>query len=83
METPIKFKTLKERFIEFIEKNTLISYNDFTDTEKEIVNVAYIIVDEKLEEIKLLNDEIKRISLELANLKSYQDDNNYGYDEED
>jgi hypothetical protein len=26
--------------------------------------------------------QIKRISLELANLKSYQDDGDYGYDEE-
>ena len=46
------------------------------------MNLGYELFEEKLEDIKILNDEIKRISLELANLKSYQDDGDYGYDEE-
>jgi hypothetical protein len=82
MEKTFKIKTLKERYIEIVESKTFISYNDFTETEKQILNLGYELFEEKLEDIKILNDEIKRISLELANLKSYQDDSDYGYDEE-
>jgi hypothetical protein len=37
---------------------------------------------EKLEDIKILNDEIKRLSIENANLKAYNDDKDYGDEEE-
>jgi DNA mismatch repair ATPase MutS len=82
MEQPFKIKTLKERYTELIINKLSISYDDLTNTEKDIINLTYELFEEKLDDIKILNDEIKRISLELANLKSYQDDSDYGYDEE-
>ena len=33
-------------------------------------------LEEKLEDIKIIGDDFKRVSIELANLKSYQDDSN-------
>ena len=49
--------------------------------EKEIIEIGYELFTDKLEDIKILNDELKRVSLELANLKAYSDDNEYGGDD--
>jgi len=37
---------------------------------------------EKLEDIKLLTEENYRLKIEIANLKSYQDDNDYNEEED-
>jgi hypothetical protein len=39
-----------------------------------IIEYGYTIFSEKLEDIKILEDENRRISIELSNLKSYVDD---------
>jgi hypothetical protein len=39
-------------------------------------------MEEKLEDIKILKDNIKRLSIENANLKAYNDDKDYGDEEE-
>ena len=58
----------------------LIKEEDLTETEKEIINYSFSVLKERLEDIKLLNDEVVRLSIELANLKSYNDDKDYNYD---
>jgi hypothetical protein len=50
---------------------------DLTDTEKEIINYSFSVLKERLEDIKLLNDEVARLNIEIANLKSYNDDKDY------
>ena len=73
----MKFKTLKEQYTDLMINRVCISKDDLTDSEKEIIEFGYELFSEKLEDIKILNDEIKRISLELANLKAYSDDEDY------
>jgi hypothetical protein len=76
-----KFKSLKDRYKELILSRVLIDEEDLTDEESSIINFSYELFQEKLDDIKLLNDEIVRLSIELANLKSYNDNNDYDYDD--
>ena len=47
-----------------------------------IIEFTYELLQEKLDDMKILQDEIKRISVENANLKSYNDNKDYDYDDE-
>ena len=76
-----KFKSLKDRYKELILSQVLIDEEDLTDEESSIINFSYELFQEKLDDIKLLNDEIIRLSIELANLKSYNDNNDYDYED--
>ena len=74
------FKTPKQKYTEGLVNHLLIKEEDLTETEKEIIVYSFSVLKERLEDIKLLNDEVVRLSIELANLKSYNDDNDYNYD---
>lgn len=74
------FKTPKQKYTEGLVNHLLIKEEDLTETEKEIIDYSFSVLKERLEDIKLLNDEVVRLSIELANLKSYNDDNDYNYD---
>ena len=75
----MKFKTLKEKFTEMMVNRICVSLEDLTDNEKTLIESAYETFKEKLEDIKILEDENRRISIELANLKAYNDDSDiYG-----
>jgi hypothetical protein len=71
------FKSPKEKYTEGILNHLLIKMEDLTDTEKEIINYSFSVLKERLEDIKLLNDEVVRLNIEIANLKSYNDDKDY------
>lgn len=71
------FKSPKEKYTEGVLNHLLIKMEDLTDTEKEIINYSFSVLKERLEDIKLLNDEVVRLNIELANLKSYNDDKDY------
>lgn len=73
-EGSILSEVFPERKLEFLKE-------ELTDNEKSIIEVTYNRFKEKLEDIKILQDEIIRISVENANLKSYND--NRDYDEEE
>ena len=73
-------KTPKQKYTEGLVNHLLIKEEDLTETEKEIINYSFSVLKERLEDIKLLNDEVVRLSIELANLKSYNDDKDYNYD---
>jgi hypothetical protein len=72
----MKFKTLKEKFTEMMANKITVSLDDLSDNEKILIESAYETFKEKLEDIKILEDENRRISIELANLKSYTEDSN-------
>ena len=76
-----KFKSLKDRYKELILSRVLIDKEELTDEESSIINFSYELFQEKLDDIKLLNNEIVRLSIELANLKSYNDNNDYDYED--
>ena len=71
------FKPPKEEYIDGVLNYLLIKKEDLTDSEKEIINYSFSVLKERLEDIKLLNDEVKRLNIELANLKSYDDNKDY------
>ena len=70
-------KTPKQKYTEGLVNYLLIKEEDLTETEKEIINYSFSVLKERLEDIKLLNDEVVRLNIELANLKSYNDDKDY------
>ena len=71
------FKPPKEEYIDGVLNYLLIKKEDLTDSEKEIINYSFSVLKERLEDIKLLNDEVNRLNIELANLKSYDDNKDY------
>ena len=71
------FKPPKEEYIDGVLNYLLIKREDLTDSEKEIINYSFSVLKERLEDIKLLNDEVKRLNIELANIKSYDDNKDY------
>ncbi len=71
------FKTPKEIYTDGLLNYLLIKKEDLTDSEKQIIDYSFVVLGERLEDIKLLNDEVKRLNIELANLKSYDDNNDY------
>lgn len=73
-----KFETLKEKYVKLLASKITVSIDDLTDNELTLINESYELFSEKLDDIRLLNDEIKRISIELSNLKSMSDDSDYG-----
>ena len=73
-EASILNEVFPERKLEFLKE-------ELTNNEKSIIEVTYNRFKEKLEDIKILEDEITRISVENSNLKSYND--NRDYDEEE
>ena len=65
---------LKRQYVEMMCNKLSLSYEDLTENEIELINSGYVLFEEKMEDIKILNDDIRRISIELANLKSYIED---------
>ena len=65
---------LKKEYFKMMSDKLSLSIEDLTDNENTLIEFGFTIFMEKMEEIKLLNDEIKRISIELSNLKSYVED---------
>lgn len=74
----MKFKTLKEQYIEMMANKIAVSVDDLTDNERKLIEAGYESFKEKLEDIKIISDDFKRVSIELANLRSYTND--VGYD---
>ena len=71
------FKPPKEEYIDGVLNYLLIKKEDLTDSEKEIINYSFSVLKERLEDIKLLNDEVNSLNIELAHVKSYAYNNDY------
>ena len=76
-----RLKSLKDRYRELILSKVLIKEEDLTEEESLIIDVTYELFEEKLGDMKILQDEINRLSLELANLKASNDNSDYEYDD--
>ena len=77
----LMFKSLKDQYYDLVTGRITVSKEDLTKTEIEIIELGFDLMEEKLEDIKILKDNIKRLSIENANLKSYNDDKDYGEEE--
>ena len=75
-------KNLIDQYYEIVTSGITVSKEDLTKTEIEIIEIGFELVKEKLSDLEILKDEIKRLSIENANLKSYNDDKDYGDEEE-
>ena len=75
------FKSLKDQYYDLVTGRITVSKEDLTKTEIKIIELGFDLMEEKLEDIKILKDNIKRLSIENANLKSYNDDKDYGEEE--
>lgn len=85
-----KFESLKDRYKKLIADSVTISIDDLTESENAIIDKSYDLFEEKMDDLKIANDEVKRLSIELANNKAMYseksgrfDDDNLSYDNDD
>jgi len=74
-------ESLKDRYVKLLASKITVSVDDLTDNESKLINESFELFSEKLDDIQILKDEIKRISVEFANLKAMQDDSDNEYDD--
>jgi hypothetical protein len=65
---------LKKDYIKHIADRVLILEEDLSEIELKIIDESFYLFISKLEDIKILNDEIKRLTIENLNLKEYLKD---------
>lgn len=65
---------MKPEYVKLILKKVDIKLEDLTPTELEIINFSFDLWNEKLQDLKILQDENKRIVIELLNLKAMLED---------
>lgn len=70
-----KIPSLKERYTKLIADKLTISLEDLTESEKAVINESFELFEEKMDDLKIANDEVKRLSIELANHKAMNEDN--------
>jgi hypothetical protein len=65
-----KIPPLKERYTKLIADKLTISLEDLTESEKAVINESFELFEEKMGDLKIANDEVKRLTIELANYKA-------------
>ena len=76
------FRSLKTQYYDLVSDRIQVPKDDLTENESKIIELGFELLEEKLEDIKILKDDIRRLSIENANLKAYNDDKDYGDEEE-
>lgn len=74
-------ESLKDKYVKLLSGRITVSVDDLTDNELKLINESFELFSEKLDDIKILKDELKRVSIELANLKAMQDDSENDYED--
>jgi hypothetical protein len=74
-------ESLKDKYIKLLSSKITVSVDDLTDNELTLINESFELFNEKLDDIRILNDNLRRISVELANLKAMQDDSENDYED--
>jgi pimeloyl-CoA synthetase len=74
MEKLFNFETLEQRYTKEIAKSITVSVEDLTDNEKTLIKASFDLFEAKLQEIKTLQDEVKHLSINLANVKAMHED---------
>ena len=69
--------SLLDEYKKVVADKICVSIDDLTETELKVIEECFNIFKGRLEDIKTLEDENKRISIELTNLKAYLDDKDY------
>lgn len=68
---------LRELYNTTICEKLSIVYEDLTDTEKQIMEESYNILHDRIKDNKELEDQIYRLTIEIKNLKAYNDNKDY------
>lgn len=74
--------TLKKQYTKLLADSITVSVEDLQPNEISLIDKSFDLFIEKLEDLKIANDEVKRLSIELANLKAMSDDTETNYDED-
>jgi hypothetical protein len=74
-------ESLSDRYKKLLAERISVSLDDLTDNEIRLIEESFDLFKEKLEDITLLNDELRRVNIELANLKAMHDDSETNYDD--
>lgn len=74
-------ESLKDKYIKLLSSKITVSVDDLTDNELKLITESFELFSEKLDDIRILNDDLRRISVELANLKAMQDDSENDYED--
>jgi hypothetical protein len=70
-------ESLRDKYIKLLSNKITVSIEDLTNNELKLITESFELFKEKLDDIKILNDELKRVNIELINLKSMLDDSDY------
>jgi len=73
-------ESLKDKYIKLLSSKITVSVDDLTDNELKLINESFELFSEKFEDIKILQNELKRVNIELINLKVMHDDSENDYD---
>ena len=73
--------TLKKQYTKLLSDKMLVSDEDLTPNELILIEESFNLFLEKLDDIKILNDELKRVTIELINLKAMYDNSENYYDD--
>lgn len=68
---------LRNLYIKTIADKLTISVEDLLESELAIINHCFDIFNDRLEDIKTLEESNKLLSIEVRNLKGYQDNKDY------
>jgi len=69
--------SLKSEYKQLMCDKILIRIDDLSETEAAVIENSFDIIDAKVKYIKELEDRIYQLEIEIRNLKSYQDNNDY------
>jgi len=67
----MNFKTLKEKYIELVAEKLSISVEDLSADELKIIDFTFDILEDRLRDMKALEDENYRLNIENKNLKAF------------
>ncbi len=65
---------LKNEYTKLLATSISVSIEDLTDNEQTLIEKSFDLFKEKIEDLIIANDEVKRLSIELANHKAMHED---------
>ena len=65
---------LKNEYTKLLATSISVSIEDLTDNEQILIDKSFDLFKEKIEDLVIANDEVKRLSIELANHKAMTED---------
>jgi hypothetical protein len=66
--------TLFDDYKEMLAEHIQVSIDDLTENEQRLIQMSWNMFNSKLDSIKVLEDDVKRLNIELVNEKAMNDD---------